>query len=95
MIPLVASAITKIFTCSKNHYGAPVRVTVVSDSTTITQVSKMQDCSASYGVTAYSPMTFRVDPGETLFALSTGTPNLTVIIHDAKNYAQCGGGLCP
>jgi len=79
MLLLAASTPTTIYyNPSKTE---SVEVVVMSDSTTITQISKEPGApyNSAYGLTAYNPLRAKVGPGEKLIAYSTGTPNLSIM----------------
>lgn len=90
MIALAATTVTKIYTRQKPMQ--PGEITLLSDSTTVTYVSKQTGApfEASAGLTCYQPLTITVQNGEEVFAYSTATPNITVL--PAGGWARCGRG---
>lgn len=85
MLPLLANTATIIF---KAPDDASCVITVISDSTTCTRLSKdkrslTDNANQGFILSAYRPLMVRMSAGEKLYGISTGTPNISVIMpHD-------------
>lgn len=77
MITLTADTVKSVYTARED-----VIIVVSSDSTTVTRLSKnmesLETAGGGQGLTAYNPLKVRLRAKEELFAISTGTPNLSV-----------------
>ncbi len=78
MITLVASTITKLLK-SENR---PRLMLLMSDSTTITRLGYSQESiemsTQGFAFTAYESVIIELPAGKELFAVSAGTPNLSL-----------------
>jgi hypothetical protein len=77
MITLVASTITKLLKAEKR----PRLIRLSSDSTTVTRIGKnnniLEGSASGHGLTAYESILIELPPDEELFAVSSGTPNIS------------------
>lgn len=78
MITLVANTVKKLL--AKKAEGRFFRV--MSDSTTVTRIAVdqvvLEDATGGFGITAYESVIVEVRNNEELFAVSTGTPNISI-----------------
>ncbi len=78
MIALVANTVTKLVAGSKERRF----FRMMSDSTTVTRLSLDQGLleapgTGGFGLTAYESLIIDLSPGKEIFAVSTGTPNIS------------------
>lgn len=78
MIPLVANTVAQLIKPEKrNRY-----LKISSDSTTLTRIGKtevsIETGNGGFGITAYESVVVLLPFDEALFAVSTGTPNISI-----------------
>lgn len=77
MITLVASTITKLL----KSESRPRLIRLFSDSTTVTRIGKnnsiLEGDASGQMLTAYESILIELPPDEELFAVSSGTPNIS------------------
>jgi hypothetical protein len=79
MITLVANTVKKLLKSS----NVPRMIRISSDSTTVTRIDTDQGALEApgiggYGITAYESVLVELPEGKELFAVSTGTPNISL-----------------
>lgn len=77
MISLSANTVTLVYAAKRD-----VVVTIISDSSTVSRIAKKistlsESSTAGYGLTCNTPLQVRLRAYEEIYAVSTGTPNVT------------------
>ncbi len=87
MITLVAATITKIV----QELDRTRIILIYSDSTTITRLARERDVleqsTGGVGLTAYESILIKLNAGMEIFAISAGTPNISVVEVNASGEA--------